>query len=75
MTDYGERVVAREITLAGRSWNDVAPELQNLINSLVLQSDVTNIVLSEMRITEGGGTTTVELPGGDEDEALMLMGG
>lgn len=74
MTDYGPRVVPREITLVGRSWNDVVGELQNLVNNLVLQSDVTNIVLSEMRISEGGGTTTVELPGSGTGQSYFHMG-
>lgn len=75
MTEYGPRVAAREVTLANRPWNDVREELQNILTNLVLQSDVTNIVLQELRISEGGGTTTVEFQGGDGDDALMLMGG
>jgi hypothetical protein len=76
MTEYGARVQPSEITLVGRPWNEVTLELQTIVNSLFRAADVTNIVLNELTIKEGGGTTTVELDngGGGDGESFLHMG-
>lgn len=74
MTEYGPRVISRRVTLTNRTWNDVREELQHLLDDLTAQTDVTNILLSETRISEGGGTTTVELPGSGSGLGYFVMG-
>lgn len=74
MTDYGPRISAKQITLGNRTWNDARHDIEPALNALVQLADVVNIIIDESRISEGGGTTTVELPGQGGGHAYFHSG-
>jgi hypothetical protein len=74
MTDYGARVPSRQVRITDRTWNDARADIERLLNELTQLADVTNIVLQEFRISEGGGTTVVELESSGSGQSYFHMG-
>lgn len=75
MTTYGPRVLPDSPRLVGRSFNDSAQEIQEFLELLKNLSDVTNIIISQMTVQEGGGTVTVTLPGGNGKSMAYFLSG
>jgi hypothetical protein len=74
VSDYGARVQAGPVRLTDRTWNDGRADIERRLNELSALSDVMNIVLQEFRISEGGGTTVVELESSGSGQSYFHMG-